>query len=208
MLTRIRNGNTLPDKATVVRMPSSKELARGRPRHRERRATSTDYAVEDSHPPRSDPVTSPSSTARAARRTIRGIQVAFPSPACASTSARPKELPSRPRRPGHRRRLHLQGRHVPTATLVSLASAAKSSPTSGNSRQDRKGDTMSRIGKKPVQIPAGVTVTVNGTTVNVKGPKGELERTFSDLRHHHGGGRGDHSLPPTMRPVRPTPSTA
>lgn len=40
---------------------------------------------------------------------------------------------------------------------------------------------MSRIGKKPVQIPAGVTVTVNGTTVSVKGPKGELERTFSDL---------------------------
>ena len=40
---------------------------------------------------------------------------------------------------------------------------------------------MSRIGKKPVQIPAGVTETVNGTTVTVKGPKGELERTFSDL---------------------------
>ena len=40
---------------------------------------------------------------------------------------------------------------------------------------------MSRIGKKPVQIPAGVTVTVRRTTVNVKGPKGELERTFSDL---------------------------
>ena len=40
---------------------------------------------------------------------------------------------------------------------------------------------MSRIGKKPVQIPAGVTVTVDGTHVAVKGPKGELERTFSDL---------------------------
>ena len=40
---------------------------------------------------------------------------------------------------------------------------------------------MSRIGKKPVQIPAGVTVTIDGTTVAVKGPKGELERTFSDL---------------------------
>lgn len=40
---------------------------------------------------------------------------------------------------------------------------------------------MSRIGKKPVQIPAGVTVTVNGTNVHVKGPKGELDRTFSDL---------------------------
>lgn len=40
---------------------------------------------------------------------------------------------------------------------------------------------MSRIGKKPVQIPAGVTVTVNGTNVHVKGPKGELDRTFSGL---------------------------
>ena len=33
---------------------------------------------------------------------------------------------------------------------------------------------MSRIGKHPVQIPAGVTVTVDGTHVAVKGPKGEL----------------------------------
>ena len=40
---------------------------------------------------------------------------------------------------------------------------------------------MSRIGKQPVQIPAGVTVTVDGTHVAVKGPKGELERTFSNL---------------------------
>ena len=40
---------------------------------------------------------------------------------------------------------------------------------------------MSRIGKMPVQIPAGVTVTVNGNNVKVKGPKGELERSFSDL---------------------------
>ena len=40
---------------------------------------------------------------------------------------------------------------------------------------------MSRIGKKPVQIPAGVTVEIEGTTVTVKGPKGELDRTFSDL---------------------------
>ena len=40
---------------------------------------------------------------------------------------------------------------------------------------------MSRIGKKPVLIPAGVTVTVDGTTIKVEGPKGTLERTFSDL---------------------------
>jgi large subunit ribosomal protein L6 len=33
---------------------------------------------------------------------------------------------------------------------------------------------MSRIGKKPVAIPSGVTVQANGTTVSAKGPKGEL----------------------------------
>jgi large subunit ribosomal protein L6 len=40
---------------------------------------------------------------------------------------------------------------------------------------------MSRIGKKPVTVPAGVTVTINGNEVKVKGPKGELDRTFSNL---------------------------
>ena len=40
---------------------------------------------------------------------------------------------------------------------------------------------MSRIGKKPVQIPAEVTVTVDNTHVTVKGSKGELNRTFSEL---------------------------
>lgn len=35
---------------------------------------------------------------------------------------------------------------------------------------------MSRIGKKPIPIPAGVDVAVNGQTVRVKGPKGELSR--------------------------------
>ncbi|WP_456277072.1 50S ribosomal protein L6 [Bacillus sp. AK128] len=37
---------------------------------------------------------------------------------------------------------------------------------------------MSRIGKKPIEIPAGVTVTNNNNTVTIKGPKGELTRTF------------------------------
>lgn len=40
---------------------------------------------------------------------------------------------------------------------------------------------MSRIGNKPVTIPNGVTVTLNGTTVTVKGPKGELTREFSPI---------------------------
>ena len=35
------------------------------------------------------------------------------------------------------------------------------------------GENMSRIGKKPIPIPAGVTVTVEGTHLVVKGPKGE-----------------------------------
>ncbi len=38
---------------------------------------------------------------------------------------------------------------------------------------------MSRIGKLPVDIPAGVTVSVAGSVVTVKGPKGELKRTFN-----------------------------
>jgi large subunit ribosomal protein L6 len=38
---------------------------------------------------------------------------------------------------------------------------------------------MSRVGKKPVEIPAGVKVNVNGSTVTVKGPKGELTQTFN-----------------------------
>ncbi len=40
---------------------------------------------------------------------------------------------------------------------------------------------MSRIGKKPVQIPAGVTVTAEGNNITVKGPKGELSWEFSPL---------------------------
>ncbi|MGH7719352.1 MAG: 50S ribosomal protein L6 [Gemmatimonadaceae bacterium] len=35
---------------------------------------------------------------------------------------------------------------------------------------------MSRIGRKPVAVPKNVTVTLDGQTIRVKGPKGELER--------------------------------
>lgn len=35
---------------------------------------------------------------------------------------------------------------------------------------------MSRVGKAPINLPSGVTVEVKGTTVNVKGPKGELSQ--------------------------------
>jgi large subunit ribosomal protein L6 len=37
---------------------------------------------------------------------------------------------------------------------------------------------MSRIGKRPVDLPSGVTATVDGNAVTVKGPKGSLSRTL------------------------------
>ncbi len=39
---------------------------------------------------------------------------------------------------------------------------------------------MSRIGKKPVAVPQGVTASVNGQTVTAKGPKGELKFVVND----------------------------
>ena len=37
---------------------------------------------------------------------------------------------------------------------------------------------MSRIGRRPVPVPNGVTVDIKGQKISVKGPKGELSRTF------------------------------
>ncbi|CAM5358223.1 large subunit ribosomal protein L6 [Aquamicrobium terrae] len=39
---------------------------------------------------------------------------------------------------------------------------------------------MSRIGKKPLSVPQGVTATVDGQTVTAKGPKGELKFVVND----------------------------
>ncbi len=39
---------------------------------------------------------------------------------------------------------------------------------------------MSRIGKAPIAVPGGVDVTIDGATVTVKGPKGELSRKVDD----------------------------
>src|SRR5437773_1276403 len=39
---------------------------------------------------------------------------------------------------------------------------------------------MSRIGRLPVAIPSGVDVKIDGQTVSVKGPKGQLSRTFHE----------------------------
>lgn len=37
---------------------------------------------------------------------------------------------------------------------------------------------MSRVGRLPIAIPKGVEVTINGATVTVKGPKGQMQHTF------------------------------
>ncbi len=39
---------------------------------------------------------------------------------------------------------------------------------------------MSRIGKKAVSVPKGITATISGQTVSVKGPKGELKETLNE----------------------------
>src|SRR5919201_3571438 len=39
---------------------------------------------------------------------------------------------------------------------------------------------MSRIGRKSIPVPAGVEVTISGSTVMVKGPKGELSHTLAE----------------------------
>ena len=39
---------------------------------------------------------------------------------------------------------------------------------------------MSRIGKRPISVPSGVEVKIDGQTVNVKGPKGELSHTVAE----------------------------
>ncbi len=40
---------------------------------------------------------------------------------------------------------------------------------------------MSRIGNKPIAIPTGVEVTINGSTITTKGPKGTLTKTFQPI---------------------------
>ncbi len=39
---------------------------------------------------------------------------------------------------------------------------------------------MSRIGRKPITVPSGVEVSIDGPTVKVKGPKGELSHTLAE----------------------------
>ncbi|MBA2513464.1 MAG: 50S ribosomal protein L6 [Solirubrobacterales bacterium] len=49
---------------------------------------------------------------------------------------------------------------------------------------------MSRIGKNPIDVPSGVTITLDGNRVTVKGPRGELSRTIpGDMKVTHEDGK-------------------
>ena len=51
-------------------------------------------------------------------------------------------------------------------------------------------EDVSRIGRSPVKVPGGVQVSIDGPTVRVKGPKGELTRTFRpEIKVHEDGGQ-------------------
>jgi large subunit ribosomal protein L6 len=56
---------------------------------------------------------------------------------------------------------------------------------------------MSRIGRQPIPVPSGVEVTIDGSTVVVKGPKGELSHTLAEPISIERDGDG------TLRVVRP-----
>jgi large subunit ribosomal protein L6 len=43
-----------------------------------------------------------------------------------------------------------------------------------------QGRRQSRVGKRPIPLPKGVTVTINGDTVDVQGPKGKLKNTLPE----------------------------
>ena len=63
---------------------------------------------------------------------------------------------------------------------------------------------MSRIGKKPVPVPQGVTATVDGQTVTAKGPKGELNFVVNDevlVKLEDNADRGRAARPDQERPL-------
>lgn len=62
---------------------------------------------------------------------------------------------------------------------------------------------MSRIGKLPIQVPAGVTVTIKDNEVTVKGPKGELAQSVNpDIKVEVNDGQIEVSRPTDQREHR------
>ncbi len=172
MLTRIRNGNSA-NKAAVS-MPSSKKLVEiARVLHEE--GYIEGYTVEDTVPQKTLTITLKYGPKEQGHQRHPPHFQARPSK---HALALPRH-PPRSRWSWYRYRFHQQGRYDRPRL-----------PQGERRRRDhrvrlvrrlasrRKENTVSRIGKKPVQIPAGVEVAVDGQHVTVKGPKGQLELDF------------------------------
>src|SRR3977135_423664 len=73
-----------------------------------------------------------------------------------------------------------------------------------SSRCSEEGNSMSRIGKRPVTVPSGVTATVEGQTVKMKGPKGQLQFIVHDdveVKFENGAVKVAPRLPTTRAPA-------
>ena len=57
---------------------------------------------------------------------------------------------------------------------------AQTNPTQPSKPDDRFATKTSRVGKRPVDLPKGVTATVQGRSIEIKGPKGQLKRVIVD----------------------------
>ena len=116
----------------------------------------------------------------------------------ARLQARPAQLrrrdgrPAGPRRHGHRDRLDLAGRH----------DRSRGAPQRRRRRSRRGGlvSRMSRIGKQPIPVPAGVERQIEPELVRVKGPKGELQRAHLARHEGRAGGRPDRRHAPDRPP--------
>ena len=95
---------------------------------------------------------------------------------------------------GHRHRQHQPGDHDRRAGPP--GPARRRSP-----RLRLVGEgTMSRIGRLPITVPAGVEVTLDGRAITVKGPKGTLARELHpDMRVVQEDGSSSSSARPTRR---------
>jgi large subunit ribosomal protein L6 len=50
----------------------------------------------------------------------------------------------------------------------------------GGAAADKLASKTSRVGKRPIDLPKGVTAAVNGRKIDIKGPKGQLSRAITD----------------------------
>src|SRR4051794_22820720 len=73
-----------------------------------------------------------------------------------------------------------RGPRMSAARCSARYSNSGDSACSGAVRARRRDYAMSRVGKKPVEVPNGVTVNVDGQNVTAKGPKGQLALRLVD----------------------------